>query len=119
MDMTKPMIDLIREIRRRSPDDVKDSIKFANPDVIDELIVLYHESKDPVFIALVKELCVLAGPPWSLSLASEQEAVTEAPQKFKTKVYRGQTTLEPINNKSSEPEPASKPVRMYRGHPIK
>lgn len=119
MDMTKPMIDLIREIRRRSSDDVKNSIKFANPDVIDELIVLYHESNDPVFIALVKELCVLAGPPWSLSLSGEQEIPIDEPQKFKTKVYRGQTTLEPINNNSVEEEEPDKPVRMYRGHPIK
>ena len=118
MHMTKAMIDLIREIRRRSPNDVKTSIKFANPDVIDELIVLYHESNDPIFIALVKELCVVAGPPWSLSLNGEQETSTEHPQKFKTKVYRGQTTLEPINNESVEEKEPDKPVRMYRGHPI-
>jgi len=119
MDMTKPMIDLIREIRRRSPDDVKNSIKFANPDVIDELIDIYQESTDPIFIALVKELCVLAGPPWSLSLNGEQESPAEEPQKFKTKVYRGQTTLEPISNKSDDEKKPAKPVRMYRGHPIK
>jgi hypothetical protein len=72
-----------------------------------------------VFIALVKELCVLAGPPWSLSLADEQESITKKPQKFKTKVYRGQITLEPINSRASKSESATKPVRMYRGHPIK
>ena len=73
--MTKPMIDLIREIRRRSPDDVKNNIKLSNPDLIDELIVLYHKSNDQIFIALMKELCVLAG-----------------------------TSLEPENNKTEEPK---------------
>jgi len=61
MDMTKPMIDLIREIRRRSSDEVKGSIKFSNPNLIDELIVLHHKSNDPILIALMKELCALAG----------------------------------------------------------
>lgn len=100
--MTKPMIDIIREIRRRSSDDVKDSIKLANPNIIDELIVLYHNSNDPIVIALVKELCVLAGPPWSLMLA-DKKTPRRAPKKFVSKVNKqGQVSIEPINDENSD-----------------
>jgi len=85
--MTKPMIDLIREIRRRSSDDVKDSIKFSNPNIIDELIVLYHQSNDQIFIALIKELCVLAGA--SLEPESNETEEPKSPSvKFNFENYK-------------------------------
>lgn len=109
------MIDLIRELRKRAPEEAKHNIKFANPDVIEELILLYQDTNDTIFKALVKELCTLAGEPWITFLNGPQEQE----QKFVTKVYRGQTVSEPVTSKPAQQEAEEKPVRMYRGHVIK
>ena len=115
MNISKPMIDLIKEIRRRCPSDIKPSIKLANPDVIDEILVLYHESSDTIFKALVKELCHIAGSPWVESLTKPQDNAGQ----FITKTYRGQTIYEPINTEVKEKDTRQKSVKMYRGVAIK
>ena len=111
MIFTKPIIDLIKEIRRHVPAEMKPGIKLANPEVLDEIIILYHESNDTILRALVKELCFLAGSEWSDRLIVPQKEE----QRYVTKVYRGQTELVPVQSESTEEISSSKPVRVYRG----
>lgn len=112
MNFDKPMIDLVREIRRRAPSDSKPGIKLANPDLLHELLPIHQNSSDTVTKTLIKELFIMAGGPWPQAL--EQ---TQAPQeRFITKVYRGQTQLVPsLKEKQTDTE---KPQRIYRGQPV-
>lgn len=85
MLINKSMIDLIKEIRRHCEPDVKPNIKLANPDVLAEILLVYHQSNDVVLKALVKELCLIAGPPWLEALIPPQK------QTKNQKMYRGAT----------------------------
>ncbi|WP_111642709.1 hypothetical protein [Marinimicrobium alkaliphilum] len=111
MQYTRAMIELVYEIRRRVPSDMKPSIKMANPDMFHELAAFYHQSKDVISKTLIKELFELAGEPWTGVLAAHQP---ELPKQT-TKVYRGQVTL--TDSKPSG-DTAAKPKRMYRGRAI-
>ena len=138
MQYTKPMIDLVYEIRRRVDSDMKPSVKMANPEMLQELAAYHHHSKDTITQTLIKELLFMAGAPWQQLLDSTKaEALKTADiPKQAVKVYRGQTKLvdaphttdvdlaaETLTLRSelfvSDITPAvTKPVRMYRGHPV-
>lgn len=132
MQYTKPMIDLVYEIRRRVDANMKPSVKMANPEMLKELAVYHQHTNDTITRTLIKELLHLAGEEW---LQLVEPVKTEAPKareipKQVVKVYRGQTTL------TEAPSPAedagglrsellvadvslpAKPVKMYRGHPV-
>lgn len=131
MQYTKPMVDLVYEIRRRVDSAMKPSVKMANPDVLKELADYHQHSKDTITKALIKELLFMAGPEWaSLLEPVVSENTKEIPRQV-VKVYRGQTVLEDATQETpggdnivrseilapSVPV-AEKPVRMYRGQPI-
>lgn len=131
MQYTKPMVDLVYEIRRRVDAAMKPSVKMANPDVLKELADYHQHSKDTITKALIKELLFMAGPEWaSLLEPVVSENTKEIPRQV-VKVYRGQTVLEDATQETpggdnivrseilapSAPV-AEKPVRMYRGQPI-
>lgn len=132
MQYTKPMIDLVYEIRRRVDADMKPSVKMANPEMLKELADYHHHTKDTITKTLIKELLFLAGSQWQQLLepvSSDAIAMKEIPKQV-VKVYRGQTTLVDAQHAAAEgiaqrsellvkviPPPA-KPVRMYRGHPV-
>lgn len=114
MQYTKPMIELVFEIRRRVPADLKPSIKLANPELLDELSQHHTQSRDVITQTLIKELLQKAGPPWDGYLEAEAEQ-RDSGAKQVTKVYRGQVTLEDAPDHSKT---KSKPKRMYRGQVI-
>ncbi len=132
MQYTKPMIDLVYEIRRRVDADMKPSVKMANPEMLKELADYHHHTKDTITKTLIKELLFLAGDQWQQLLEPAQPdavKVQEIPKQV-VKIYRGQTTLVEARHPDEEgvalrsellikdiPSP-SKPVRMYRGHPV-
>ena len=118
MNFNKPMIDLVREIRRRAPSDFKPGIKLANPELLSELIPWFHSTKDAVVKALVKELFSLAGDEWIEKLdqpPSTPEGDSE--EKYITKVYRGQTQLVEVPAEKSSAEAATE--RIYRGQVVR
>jgi hypothetical protein len=138
MQYTKPMIDLVYEIRRRVDADMKPSVKMANPELLKELADYHHHTKDTITKTLIKKLLFMAGDQWPQLLeptTAETPKTAEIPKQM-VKVYRGQTILEdaPQMTEASPPEEgtalrkemlinsipptAAKPVRMYRGHPI-
>lgn len=97
MQYTKPMVDLIYEIRRRVDAATKPSIKMANPEVLNELAEYHHHTKDTITKALIKELLFMAGPEWAALLdpVAPPPPKEVAPRQV-VKVYRGQTILEPL-----------------------
>ena len=139
MQYTKPMIDLVYEIRRRVDADMKPSVKMANPELLKELADYHHHTKDTITKTLIKELLFMAGDQWPQLIepvAAEAPASPEIPKQV-VKVYRGQTILVDAPQKVEASHPAeegvalrnemlikpipptiTKPVRMYRGHPI-
>lgn len=122
MQYTKPMIDLVYEIRRRVTADLKPGIKMANPDLLYELAEYFQSTKDTITKALIKELLALAGTDWQRLLEPQPEPVSHPKQVVK--VYRGQTQLvaAPADTTSHDllqsTIGATKPQRIYRGQPI-
>ena len=90
MQFTKPMIELVYEIRRFAPADLKPAVKLANPELFTELQGFYHLGANAVSKALIKELFHLAGSPWPQRLDAEH---AEPPQQS-VRVYRGQLRLD-------------------------
>lgn len=135
MQYTRPMIDLVYEIRRRVDSALKPSVKLANPEMFQELADYYQHSRDTITKTLIKELLSQAGDDW-LALLDPPKAIAAHLPKQLVKVYRGQTLLEeapqppasqglaqPAQELRSElitppPAPAHKSQRMYRGHPV-
>lgn len=119
MQYTKPMIQLVFEIRRRVPAELKPSVKLANPELLDELVAHYRRSQDVICQTLIKELLHLAGEPWDHALndAKHDAEVADAAARPRqvTKVYRGQVTLEGARTKE---DTKPRPKRIYRGQEV-
>ena len=136
MQYTRPMIDLVYEIRRRVDADMKPSVKMANPEMLRELADYHHHTRDTVTKTLIKELLFLAGTEWAALLEPGGNHATADHPKQLVKVYRGQTILVDAHQANANSNNATantaqrseiltnkipataKPVRMYRGHPI-
>lgn len=123
MQYTRPMIELIYEIRRRVRVDLKPSIKMANPELMQELVDYYPTTTDTVARTLIRELLSLSGEPWSQSL----EASTKSGYKRQVnKLYRGQIRLEeapPQRKEEASPERKTetqprRSTRIYRGQTV-
>ncbi len=113
MQYSKPMIDLVYEIRRRVDAAMKPGVKLANPEMLNELLDYYRDCKDVITKALIKELFFLAGENWLERL--EAPPVSESPRQI-VKVYRGQVSLEDAPPKTAAEAP--KPKRIYRGQVV-
>ena len=115
MQYSKPMIDLVYEIRRRVDAKMKPGIKLANPDMLHELADFHHHCKDTITRTLIKELLSLAGEPW-IDQLEEPKPKPNTPKQV-TKVYRGQVSLidSPLADTAKE---SHRPVRIYRGQVV-
>lgn len=116
MQFSKPMIELVYEIRRLVPSDLKPAIKLANPELFDELKGFYLDKASAVCKALIKELFNLAGPEWADLLEKE----TRVAPKQRVKIYRGQTIFEDRSESKPLSEERRKKMkkRIYRGQVI-
>jgi hypothetical protein len=115
MQYTKPMVDLVYEIRRRVDSAMKPSVKMANPDVLKELADYHQHTKDSITKALIKELLFMAGPDWAALLEPAGAVIKDEMPRQVVKVYRGQTVLQDAPAGAQEPPKA---VRLYRGQPV-
>jgi len=112
MQYTKPMIELVMQIRKWVPSELKTDVKLANPNLFNILALHYHDKCEVITQALIKELFNLSGDKWPELLTSKE---TPKP-KSTVKVYRGQTRLEEIPPESiSTDNTPKKPTRFYRG----
>lgn len=113
MQFTKPMIELVYEIRRFSPSELKPDVKLANPELFSVLNGYYHASANAVSKALIKELFHLAGSPWPERLESQ---TAKTPQTLR--VYRGQTQLEDKPPREDHKANDNRKKRVYRGQTV-
>lgn len=120
MQFTKSMIELVYEIRRLAPADLKPAIKLANPELFAELQNHYHAGANVVSKALTKELFYLAGTPWPARL----ENPTALDNKQTVRVYRGQIQTEdrrPLSGSEEtqkEMKEQQRKKRIYRGRVV-
>ncbi|BCE03202.1 hypothetical protein [Marinicellulosiphila megalodicopiae] len=115
MQYSKSMIELVMQIRKWMPSDLKPEVKLANPDLFQILANHYHDNPQIIVQALIKELFSLAGENWNDLLVSTE---IMAPQST-MRVYRGQISIEPKSDQGLlSDDAAKKPVRYYRGAPI-
>ena len=112
MQFTKAMVDLAKEIRRHAPSDIKPSIKLANPELFNELALLFKTTESVVLRALIKEMHELAGDPWPARLLAEIAA-----EPMTVQVYRGQTKLVMKKTEPMEHE-IKTTTRIYRGQVV-
>ena len=113
MQFSKPMIELVYQIRRLTPSDLKPAVKLANPELFDELQKFYYQKDAGTVVkALIKELFFLAGGEWKRRLEKQ-----EAGPKQQVKVYRGQTIMQdkPL---LAEKSPEQRKKRVYRGQVV-
>lgn len=114
MHYTKPMIELVFEIRRRADAGTKLGIKLAKPELLKELAAIYHSHQDPMLRTLIKGLMGQAGEEWvgRLQSAGKESGRTTV------KIYRGQTSPEksptPGDTANTASQTTSSP-RYYRG----
>ncbi len=125
MQYSKPMIELVYEIRRYVPSEMKPGVKLANPQLFVELSEHYRSNAKTVTKALIKELFTLAGEGWLNYLTVPPEPI----QRHNSKAYRGVVSLTPaeVGNDTSSPEHAMgqedtnntiRKKRIYRGQVI-
>lgn len=119
MNYSRPMIDLVYEIRRRVPSEYKPGVKLANPELLTELTQLVNEHQDIILHALVRELLSLAGEEW-ISQLDKPPLPTAHTKADTTLAYRGQLAASPESSQTvvSAETDAHKPVRIYRGQII-
>lgn len=113
MQYSKPMIELVYEIRRSVPSEMKPEVKLANPELFNELIKYYYQDCRIVTRALIKELLSIAGQEWSKALI-DGAPITE---RLQTKMYRGTVSLEKSARQSTK-DPAMRTKRIYRGQVV-
>ncbi len=116
MNFNKAMIDLVHEVRRRVPSELKPAIKLANPDLFSELATHYKSGSDAVTRALIKELFNLAGDHWPKRLTDEDTPS----QRLVSHVYRGQVQHVPTTAHPSQTVKTStkSSKRIYRGQVV-
>lgn len=124
MQFTKPMIELVFEIRRLVGPGLKPSIKLANPDLFAELEKHYNSGASTVCKALIKELFLLVGEPWNTRIGvTGNPALTTrgAGTRATERLYRGQTQAQEIaapKTPPKTPEERKRKQRMYRGQVV-
>ena len=125
MQYSKPMIELVYEIRRCVPSEMKPGVKLANPQLFVELSEHYRSNAKTVTKALIKELFTLAGEDWPNYLTEPPKPV----QRHNNKAYRGVVSLTAaeVDNDTSNSEHAMdqdntnnaiRKKRIYRGQVI-
>ena len=117
MQYTKSMIDLVFQIRKTAPAEVRPYIKLTNPDLFDYLVDIYSRFEEGRLRKLVKQLLTLAGPAW-LELLAEGSAGMRNTQ-GNARMYRGQV----VDALEASPEPQAQPATKkremtYRGQKI-
>ena len=113
MQFTKPMIELVYEIRRRVSAQDKPAVKLANPELLPTLAGMARASScDTITTALIKELMTLAGGDWPLQLATNAAPV----ERQNVRAYRGQVSHQEAQS-DVVPAPA-RPQRIYRGRVV-
>jgi len=108
MTYTKPMIDLVQELRKRLNQELGVKVRISDPDLLTHMCEYYRRSANEATQSLIKELLGMAGKAW-LDIVS-------GPAKSPTgKMYRGQPVLTDKPPVSKGGGNSTAKPRMYRG----
>ncbi len=116
MYFTRAMIDLVKQIRHTASPNDKRSIKLADPELFNVLVMMYHASHNSTFKALITELFSTIDGDWLSALDADKTTQSDnsrPDKKYATIVYRGQTRQIEIRDDNHQKK--HKPVRIYRG----
>lgn len=123
--LTKPMIDLVRELRRHASADLKPAIKLANPELFEEVIHWHRETRSSVAKALIRELLRHAGEEWvqrvdtPAAVTPPRSAGNADGKRYITRVYRGQTQIvEAAGKPAADQRDKGPTLRVYRGRRV-
>lgn len=108
-NLSKEMIDVMQQLRKRLRSEFNADIKLSQPDVIHEILKLVNKSKDQKTQLLFADLEDLMG----IELRMPDQEVEAPTIKTSTRVYRGQV-IEDIQPAVQ----ASTTARVYRGHAV-
>lgn len=109
MQYTKPMIDLVFQIRKAVPNEIKPQIKLSNPELLGLLLSAYPSFEDQTLRILVAKLMEMAGSAWPLSEADRADAPA--------KIYRGQTIAVDVHPNGLA-HSGKKKTLIYRGRRV-
>ena len=108
-NLSKEMIDVMQQLRKRLRSEFNADIKLSQPDVIHEILKLVNKSKDQKTQLLFADLEDLMG----IELRMPDQEVEAPTIKTSTRIYRGQV-IEDIQPAVQ----ASTTARVYRGHAV-
>ena len=113
-NLTKDMIDLMQQLRKRLRSEFNAELKLSQPDIIDVILKLVEESKDQKTQLLFADLEDMMGVELR-SIAKKEEEFTEEVE-YQTRVYRGQTIK--VAKPASKAANSHSSTRIYRGQVV-
>jgi hypothetical protein len=113
-NLSKEMIDLLQQLRKRLRSEFNVDIKLSQSDIIEVLLVLVEKSRDQRTQLLFADIEDMMGLELRQIKTPKETIVSSA----SAKMYRGQTVNEPIELKKSGKKPQqviTTKTRIYRG----
>ena len=113
MHFTKPVIDLIFDIRRIAPLEVRPKIKLSNPKLLVLLIEIYKQYDQASLQLRIKQLITVAEPTLMTMISDQEQQPTK-------RMYRGQPIAQSEGERSSvvQNHPGKRTPIIYRGQKL-
>ena len=118
-NLSKEMIDLMQQLRKRLRSEFDVDVKLSQPDVIQQLLQLVDKSHDQKTLLLFADLEDMMGITLEHSVEDSQadDSSTEEHDKIVRRIYRGQVIEERVA-KQPMPQATSTTKRIYRGREV-
>lgn len=121
-NLSKEMIDLMQQLRKRIRSEFDVDVKLSQPDVIQQLLTLVDKSHDQKTLLLFADLEDLMGVTLEHSTEStgEKDTLSDEHQTIIRRVYRGQVIEERVARKESDVAMKNSQItkRIYRGREV-
>ena len=121
-NLSKDMIDLMQQLRKRLRSEFGVDVKLSQPDVIQQLLVLVDKSHDQRTLLLFADLEHMMGVTLEHAHeeASNAEPLSEEHQTIIRRVYRGQVIEERVARKEPQLSANTSQIkkRIYRGQEV-
>jgi hypothetical protein len=123
-NLSKEMIHILQQLRKRLRSEFGEDIKLSNPDIIQQLLELVDKSHDQKTILLFADLEDMLGITLEHSqegqLTTEGSALSDESSTVIRRVYRGQVIEERVARKAPDMVPANSQItkRIYRGQEV-
>lgn len=115
-NLSKEMIDLMQQLRKRLRSEFDVDLRLSQPDVIERLLELVNKSHDQKTLLLFADLEDMMGISFEHPKQEEQEPIDQH-ETIIRRVYRGQVIEERPARHESEAK-STKSKRIYRGQVV-